>query len=61
MHDATASGATVVIASHDTDRATALSTRVLTVAGHTTEAQEAEARDAYHAAETEARNRLQES
>jgi len=33
VRDATASGATVVIASHDTDRATALSTRVLTVAG----------------------------
>jgi heme ABC exporter ATP-binding subunit CcmA len=33
VRDVTAAGATVVIASHDTDRATALSTRVLTVAG----------------------------
>jgi len=33
VRDATASGATVLIASHDTDRATALSTRVATVAG----------------------------
>ncbi|HVT76929.1 MAG TPA: heme ABC exporter ATP-binding protein CcmA [Acidimicrobiales bacterium] len=33
VRDATAAGSTVLIASHDTDRATALSTRVLTVAG----------------------------
>ena len=35
VRDATASGSTVLIASHDTDRATALSTRVMTVAGGT--------------------------
>jgi ABC-type multidrug transport system ATPase subunit len=35
VRDATAAGSTVLIASHDTDRATALSTRVLTVAGGT--------------------------
>ena len=33
VRDATAAGSTVLIASHDTDRATALSTRVMTVAG----------------------------
>jgi len=35
VRDATRGGSTVLIASHDTDRATALSTRVLTVAGGT--------------------------
>jgi energy-coupling factor transporter ATP-binding protein EcfA2 len=33
VHDAVGSGSTVLMASHDTDRATALSTRVATVAG----------------------------
>jgi heme ABC exporter ATP-binding subunit CcmA len=33
VREATATGATVIIASHDTDRATALASRVLTVAG----------------------------